>query len=104
MVWFIPAFAETLPMQMALKILSGRRSLRSALFLKLFLWMTCKRIARNTQRQMAILLDEYGGMAGLAGRPAGGDCQIDDETNRAEIEVIKSVRLPILHRSHSLRL
>ncbi len=30
----------------------------------IFLWMTCKEL-RNTQRQMAILLDEYGGITGL---------------------------------------
>ena len=45
---------------------------------------------RNTQRQMAILLDEYGGMAGLVTledllEEIVGE--IDDETDRAEIEV-----------------
>ena len=45
---------------------------------------------RNTQRQMAILLDEYGGMAGLVTledllEEIVGE--IDDETDKAEIEV-----------------
>ena len=45
---------------------------------------------RNTQNQMAILLDEYGGMAGLVTledllEEIVGE--IDDETDRAEIEV-----------------
>ena len=45
---------------------------------------------RNTQRQMAILFDEYGGMAGLVTledllEEIVGE--IDDETDRAEIEV-----------------
>ena len=45
---------------------------------------------RNTQNQMAILLDEYGGMAGLVTLE---DLlkeivnEIDDETDKAEIEV-----------------
>jgi len=47
---------------------------------------------RNTQRQMAILLDEYGGMAGLVTledllEEIVGE--IDDETDKAEIEVHK---------------
>ena len=45
---------------------------------------------RNSQRQMAILLDEYGGMAGLVTledllEEIVGD--IDDETDKAEVEV-----------------
>ncbi len=45
---------------------------------------------RNTQNQMAILLDEYGGMAGLVTledllEEIVGE--IDDETDKAEIEV-----------------
>lgn len=41
---------------------------------------------RNTQRQMAILLDEYGGMAGLVTLEDLLE-EIDDETDKAEIEV-----------------
>ena len=41
---------------------------------------------RNTQNQMAILLDEYGGMAGLVTLEDLLE-EIDDETDKAEIEV-----------------
>ena len=58
----------------------------------------------NTQRQMAILLDEYGGMAGLVTledllEEIVGE--IDDETDRAEIEVHQIGEDHIvLHRNH----
>ena len=76
---------------MALKILSGRRSYKIQLFVPetIFVDDLLKEL-RNTQRQMAILLDEYGGMAGLVTledllEEIVGE--IDDETDRAEIEV-----------------
>ena len=51
---------------MVLTILFGRKSYKiQFLFLKLFFVDDLLKELRNTQRQMAILLDEYGGMAGL---------------------------------------
>ena len=63
-------------------------------------WLA-KKNCRNTQRQMAILLDEYGGMAGLVTledllEEIVGE--IDDETDGQKSKSIKSVRTPILHR------
>ena len=56
---------------------------------------------RNTQRQMAILLDEYGGMAGLVTledllEEIVGE--IDERQTEQKLKSIKSVRTPILHR------
>ena len=68
-----------------------KRILQSALFVPetIFVDDLLKEL-RNTQNQMAILLDEYGGMAGLVTledllEEIVGE--IDDETDRAEIEV-----------------
>ena len=87
---FTPRVSLMRALWTVLTILFGRNLTRSTFVPETIFVDDLLKELRNTQRQMAILLDEYGGMAGLVTledllEEIVGE--IDDETDKAEIEV-----------------